>query len=96
MPILKPTFEKKTHVLRANIDKELADKINMYLEYASIKKVDDFIEQAVEYVFKKDKEFNRYIKEKNRKKDIKTTETTSNLSADEKQQWGGFGGYFVA
>ena len=65
MPLLEPTVEKETHTLRVTIDKALADKIDNYLVCAKIKKVDEFIEKSVEFLFKKDKEFRKYLKEKN-------------------------------
>ena len=82
MPILKPSFEKETHMLRATIDKALADKIPRYLEYAKIKNVDEFIEKSIEIVFKKDKEFHHYLKEKNNGKDVKVPEIVSNLPTE--------------
>ena len=84
MPLLTPSSEKETHILRATIDKELFDKINSYLECAKINKIDEFIEKAVEFLFKKDKEFRKYLKEKNKGKDVKVHEVTGNLSTEQK------------
>ena len=45
--------------------RELLDNIRQYCDWLKIKKIDDFFEQAAEHILKKDKDWIKYVKEKN-------------------------------
>lgn len=57
MAIIKAKQKQQKEQLRINIDKNLHEKIKQYCEWAGVQKIDDFIEQAAEYVFVKDKDW---------------------------------------
>ena len=61
MPILKPTADRKQENIRIKIDSESIDKAKQYCDWAGIKKVDEFFQQAVDYVLSKDREWAQYI-----------------------------------
>ena len=46
--------------MRITIDAEIAMQINAYCNFAGIKKIDEFIEKAAEFVMTKDKDWQRH------------------------------------
>lgn len=57
MPIIKAKQKQEKEQLRINIERGIYEKIKQYCEWAGVQKVDDFIEQAAEFVFSKDKDW---------------------------------------
>ena len=57
MAIIKATPKQEKEQVRINIDKELYNTIKKYCDWAAVKKMDEFFEQAAEFVFSKDKEW---------------------------------------
>lgn len=57
MPLLKPTEKIEKTQLRIAVDKNLLEQMKQYCDWAGIKKVDDFVEQAALLVFAKDKDW---------------------------------------
>ena len=62
MPLLKPAAKNDKEQLRVTLDKDMIQKIEQYCQWAGLKKIDDFVEQAADFVFKKDKEWLKYSK----------------------------------
>lgn len=62
MALLKPSKAVTKTQVRINIDKELLADIRAYCEFAHIRKVDEFIAQAAQLVFKKDKSWQEHKK----------------------------------
>ncbi len=60
MALLKPSTTIEKIQMRITIDAETAARINAYCNFASIKKVDEFFEQAAEFVMTKDKDWQRH------------------------------------
>lgn len=60
MPLLTPTETVKRKQTRVNLSEALLDKIDKYCEWSNIKKPDEFLEKAVEFVFSKDKEWQKH------------------------------------
>lgn len=65
MPIIKVKQKAEKEQTRISIEKELLDSIRQYCDWLKIKKIDDFFEQAAEHILKKDKDWVKYVKEKN-------------------------------
>jgi hypothetical protein len=63
MPLLKPSAISTKQTLRINIDKYLVAKIESYCKWAGIKKTDEFIEQAAEFILAKDKDWQKACRE---------------------------------
>ncbi len=57
MALIKPNLKSKKVQTRIGLSESLLADINVYCQWANIEKVDDFIEQAVEFVFAKDKDW---------------------------------------
>lgn len=55
----KPTNKEK---IKLEIDQETYSKINKYCEWAGIPNIDHFFEEAANYIFLKDKDWNKYFK----------------------------------
>ena len=60
MALLQPTKQIQKQQLRIYTDKALIEEINQYCQWANLKKVDDFFEQAAEYILRKDKDWKSY------------------------------------
>ncbi len=57
MALLKPSAATNKTQMRITIDAETAARINAYCNFTGIKKVDEFFEQAAEFVMQKDREW---------------------------------------
>ena len=57
MPIIKATQKQEKEQVRISIDKGILDTIKKYCDWANVKKMDEFFEQAAEFVFSKDKDW---------------------------------------
>ena len=57
MALIKPTIKPKKVQTRIALSEALLAQIQAYCDWANIEKIDDFIEQAIEFVFKKDREW---------------------------------------
>ena len=62
MALLKPRPEIKTEVIKISIDIKILENIQQYIEWAELKKTDEFFEQAALLAFKKDKDWKKYKK----------------------------------
>lgn len=60
MPLLKPSQTSENTQVRITIDKHILAEIGEYCEFAKIKKIDEFFEQAAQRIFLKDKEWKIY------------------------------------
>lgn len=63
MPILKPADKHEKEQVRLNLDTVVWSQVKAYCEWAHFNSKEDFIEQAVEFVLKKDKEWARHLKQ---------------------------------
>ena len=63
MSLLQPTDKKTKEQVRLNLDKEILDKVRAYCDWADFKSKEDFIEQAIEFVLKKDRDWRKYQSE---------------------------------
>lgn len=59
MPLLKPIEKNENVSFRITVSKKIADEMKSYCEWADIKKSDHFIEQAIQLVFDKDKDWQK-------------------------------------
>lgn len=59
MPLLKPSNKTTKEQIRINIEKELIEHMEAYCQWAGIKKIDEFIEQAAQFILKKDKDWQK-------------------------------------
>ena len=57
MAIIKATQKQEKEQIRISIDKEVFDTIKKYCDWANVKKMDEFFEQAAAFVFSKDKDW---------------------------------------
>lgn len=57
MPIIKAKEKATKEQLRINIEKNIFDEVKQYCEWASVKRIDDFFEQAAQYILSKDKDW---------------------------------------
>jgi hypothetical protein len=57
MAILKPKVELKNVVIRVRISSKIMEEAEQYKTWAGFKKIDNFIEQAIEFVLQSDKEW---------------------------------------
>lgn len=64
MPIIKSKEKTEKEQIRISIEKSIAEKIRQYCEWAEVKKVDEFFEQAADFVLSKDKEWINYFNQK--------------------------------
>ena len=64
MPIIKSKEKNEKEQIRISVEKSLAEKIRQYCEWAQVKKVDKFFEQAADFVLSKDKEWINYFNQK--------------------------------
>lgn len=60
MALLKSSEKTRKKQLRINIQESIADEAKTYCDWANISQLDDFFEQAAQYIFKKDKEWKQY------------------------------------
>jgi len=63
MPLLKPSQKTAKEQMRIYIDQQLIEQIKAYCEWAEIKKIDEFIEQAAQLVLEKDKDWRKVSKQ---------------------------------
>jgi len=59
MALLTPSDQTTKTQLRIQIDRQRLEKMNAYCQWAGIQKIDEFIEQAAELVFKKDRDWRK-------------------------------------
>ncbi len=57
MPIIKPKEKIDKEQVRIQLDKNILDKIRQYCDWIGVKKVEEFFEQAAEYILSKDKDW---------------------------------------
>lgn len=57
MALIKPKIKRNKVQARISIDESLLSEVKAYCDWAGIEKIDDFIEQAIERVFVKDKDW---------------------------------------
>ncbi len=57
MALIKPKTKSKKTQTRVSLDESLLSQIQAYCDWAKIEKMDDFVEQAIEFVFAKDKDW---------------------------------------
>ena len=74
MPIIKAKQKAEKEQTRISIERELLENIRQYCDWLKIKKIDDFFEQAAEHILKKDKDWIKYVKDKNSIPAIKITD----------------------
>ena len=63
MPIIKPIDQQRKEACRIKLDAGTVDKIRQYCEWSGVKKLDEFFQQAAEFVFTKDKEWLKHANE---------------------------------
>ena len=59
MPLLKPTKKLAKKYVRITVQEPVLEEIRTYCQWANIQKLDDFFELAAQFVFKKDKDWQR-------------------------------------
>lgn len=57
MALIKPKIKQNKVQARISLNESLMSEIKAYCDWAGIEKIDDFIEQSIEFVFSKDKEW---------------------------------------
>ena len=57
MPLIKAKKKIEKDQLRINIDSNLLTNIKNYCDWAGVQKIDEFLEQAAQYILTKDKEW---------------------------------------
>lgn len=57
MPIIKSKEKNEKEQLRISIELPVLEKIKQYCEWANVKKLDDFFEQAAQHILAKDKDW---------------------------------------
>lgn len=57
MALITPKIKTKKIQTRISLDEMLLSQIKTYCDWAKIEKIDDFVEQAIEFVFAKDKDW---------------------------------------
>lgn len=55
MALLKPSEKNQREQLRLTMSKSILDEIRAYCDWAGIHKIDEFMEQASEFVLKRDR-----------------------------------------
>ena len=63
MAILKPSNTTKMENISTKFPKHIKDEMIAYCKFAHIEHIQDFLTQAVEYIFSKDKEWLKYKKD---------------------------------
>ena len=61
MALLKPKQEKIKAQVRLKLDADVWEKVKAYCEWANFAKKEDFLEQAVEYILNKDRDWKEHI-----------------------------------
>lgn len=64
MPLLQPTIEQRTKTIRMNINEKLYERIVAYCDWANIKKPEEFFEQSATIILNKDKDWKKYLSNK--------------------------------
>lgn len=64
MPLIQSKQKIEKEHCRISIEKNILEKVNQYCEWAEIKKLDDFFEQAAEYILSKDREWLKHLQQK--------------------------------
>lgn len=64
MPIIKSTKNTKTEKVKFSIDSDVIKEVKQYCDWASVKDMDIFFEQAAGFVFNKDSEWKKHKKTK--------------------------------
>ena len=59
MPIIAPTLQSNKKMIRGRISAELEKQLQEYMSWAGVKKMDDFLEQAIQFVLKSDREWKK-------------------------------------
>ncbi len=62
MPIINGARGQRKEKIKAEINGDTFDKINSYCEWAKIEDIADFIQEAADYIFKKDRDWKRHSK----------------------------------
>ena len=65
MPIIKPCTKPQKEIVRVSLDVETINKVREYCEWLEIKKIDEFFQQAAEFILTKDKDWITYDNRKN-------------------------------
>lgn len=60
MALLQPTKQIQKEQLRIYANKILLEEINQYCQWLGVRKIDDFFEQAAEYILQRDKDWRLY------------------------------------
>ena len=64
MSIIKSKQKHKRSQVRINIENPIMEKIKQYCEWANVEKLDDFFEQAAEFVLQKDPAWKNFSRKK--------------------------------
>ena len=59
MALLTSNPKKEHATIKVNLDKNTIDRIQAYLSYSGIETIDEFLEKASNFVFSKDKDFQK-------------------------------------
>ena len=62
MPIINGTCSHKKSKIKAEINSEIAEKIQEYCSWANIEDIGFFIEEAASFIFAKDRDWKQYQK----------------------------------
>ena len=62
MPIINGTRFQKKEKIKADINSEIAKKINDYCAWANIDDIGFFIEEAASFIFAKDRDWKQHLK----------------------------------
>ena len=55
MALIKPKLKQNKSQMRVSLSESVISEVKAYCDWSGIDKIDDFIEQAIEFVFHKDK-----------------------------------------
>ena len=62
MSLIKPSLKINKSQIRVSINDDILAEMKSYCSWADIDKIDDFVEQAIQFVFSKDTDWKTKIK----------------------------------
>ena len=83
MPIIRAIGIQEKEVCRFKLDASTMNKVRQYCEWAGVSKVDEFFQQAAEYVLLKDRDWMNHINRLETDTPSDITANTSNAAADQ-------------
>lgn len=83
MPIIRSNGVQEKEVCRFRLDVSTMDKVRQYCEWAGVNKVDEFFQQAAEYILSKDRDWVNHISSIDAATVSDITVNTTNATSDQ-------------